>query len=581
MVIKPQRAAGVDTMVTIKQRYAYAGQRRIHYRRAGQGAPLVLLHASPGSSFSLQWLIKRLADQRTVIAIDTPGYGESTGLGLEKPEIADYAAALAESLNVLKLDRIDLYGSHTGAKIALEFAVRHPARVRRLVLDGVALFTPEERAEVLEHYTPSLTPQWDGSHLVRAWAMRRDMHIFWPWYRRSAEARLVADMPSPEALHGMVVDFLRAGANYWQGYHAAFRYEVPGALRRLGVPTLLLAAASDPLHSHLDRVDDLPANVKVMALDVSASEQEVVAERVQDFLAGEPLPNAPAPPPVPSAPGVVYRDYVDTSVGQLLMRRSGNSAGRPLLLLHAIPVSSASVESLLLAMGTDRPVITFDIPGTGDSAPVPGVPEVWDLAQVLTEATEALGLEDCDVYGTAAGALIALELALARPRQVCHLILDGPPLISTAEAQELLANFAPPMRMSWDGGHLIWAWNFLRDLVLWWPSHNRTAKNALVKATPPSPEAHHARLVDFVKGGTTYHLNYRAVFGYPMRTRLPMVTTPMLVCATSANRFFRAVHSEIPGLVPHAHVRAIGGTAGVELYRRFLADQPLLEESSV
>jgi pimeloyl-ACP methyl ester carboxylesterase len=182
-----------EDIATIKRRYAYAGERRIHYRRAGTGSPLVLLHASPGSSFSLETLIGRLAANYTVIAPDTPGYGESAGLGLAQPEIADYAAALAETLDALKLGRIDLYGTHTGAKIALEFAIGHPARVRRLILDGIGIYTPDERAEMLEHYTPSLQPQWDGSHLVRAWAMRRDMHIFWPWYKRTSEARRVAD----------------------------------------------------------------------------------------------------------------------------------------------------------------------------------------------------------------------------------------------------------------------------------------------------------------------------------------------------------------------------------------------------
>ena len=80
-------AADADTM-TIKRHYAYAGERRVHYRRAGEGAPLVLLHASPGSSAGLVSLIEDLAEHYTVIAIDSPGYGESTMRFADVLEIA-------------------------------------------------------------------------------------------------------------------------------------------------------------------------------------------------------------------------------------------------------------------------------------------------------------------------------------------------------------------------------------------------------------------------------------------------------------------------------------------------------------
>ena len=110
----------------------------------------------------------------------------------------------------LDLDRVHLYGSHTGGKIALEFGVRYPERVTGVFLDGIGLYTPEERASRIANYTPSLEPQWDGSHLTRTWAMRREMQIFSPWYERTAEARMAINIRSPEELHDAAVDFLRA-----------------------------------------------------------------------------------------------------------------------------------------------------------------------------------------------------------------------------------------------------------------------------------------------------------------------------------------------------------------------------------
>ena len=89
----------------IRRSYVYAGDRRVHYRRAGTGPPLVMLHASPGSSYVLEPLIMLLAGSRTVIAIDTPGYGESEGLGIEEPEIHAFASALVDTLDALGLGR--------------------------------------------------------------------------------------------------------------------------------------------------------------------------------------------------------------------------------------------------------------------------------------------------------------------------------------------------------------------------------------------------------------------------------------------------------------------------------------------
>ena len=104
-----------------------------------------------------------LAADRTVIALDAPGAGESAGLGLSAPACADYSDTLGETLDWLGLERVDLYGSHTGATLALDFAYRHPERVDRLVLNALGTYTQDERTDLLANYTPSLEPRWDGS----------------------------------------------------------------------------------------------------------------------------------------------------------------------------------------------------------------------------------------------------------------------------------------------------------------------------------------------------------------------------------------------------------------------------------
>src|SRR5512147_2264507 len=84
---------------------------QVHYRVAGYGPPVVLLHDSPRSSAMHEELISALADEFTAIAIDTPGYGRSSPLPAEpRPEIPDYAAALGAALDALGIGRCVVYG---------------------------------------------------------------------------------------------------------------------------------------------------------------------------------------------------------------------------------------------------------------------------------------------------------------------------------------------------------------------------------------------------------------------------------------------------------------------------------------
>ena len=78
-------------MSTIKKYYLTVNKRRVHYRRAGDGPPLVILHASPVSSEVFESVHFPIWQKHfTVIAIDTPGQGLSDPLEIgRQPLIED------------------------------------------------------------------------------------------------------------------------------------------------------------------------------------------------------------------------------------------------------------------------------------------------------------------------------------------------------------------------------------------------------------------------------------------------------------------------------------------------------------
>ncbi len=112
---------------------------RTNYHDAGQGQPVLLIHGSgPGVSAWANWraTIPDLAKQRRVVAPDMVGFGFT-----ERPTDAVYGldlwvAHVLGLLDALNLDRVDVVGNSFGGALALTLAVRHPSRVRKLVLMG-------------------------------------------------------------------------------------------------------------------------------------------------------------------------------------------------------------------------------------------------------------------------------------------------------------------------------------------------------------------------------------------------------------------------------------------------------------
>ena len=234
---------------SLRRGFADTPTGQVHYREAGagKGRPLVMLHASPGSSKQLEVAMLALATNRRVIAPDTPGNGDTPPLPGDAPTIYTLAAALVSFLDSMGLDQVDLYGSHTGADIAAEVAISAPHRVRRLIQDGAGIFSAEESAEFLKHYAHPFPPDLEGAYLQRAFTFCRDQFFFFPWYARDRAHRRDGGFTSAEKLHEWVLEVLKACTTYHHNYRAAFAYPSAERLKLVTVPTLAIATENDPL----------------------------------------------------------------------------------------------------------------------------------------------------------------------------------------------------------------------------------------------------------------------------------------------------------------------------------------------
>lgn len=243
----------------IRRGFVDVAEGQIHFRRAGNaaGVPLVMLHASPGSSKMLEPIIGALSVARTVIAPDTLGNGDSSPPSQSVPTIFEFADATLRALDGLGLGQVDLYGAHTGASIAMEVALARPERVRRLVLDGIGLYAADEQRELLEVYAPEVVPDLNGSQLNWVWHFCRDQFVFWPWFKRDREHARQIGLPPAGGLHDMVVEVLKAARTYHLSYRAAFRHPKRERLPMIRVPTLVCCDPHDMLFPALDQITAL------------------------------------------------------------------------------------------------------------------------------------------------------------------------------------------------------------------------------------------------------------------------------------------------------------------------------------
>lgn len=139
--------AGSDDNATWRDLYPFASHwhevegGRIHYVDEGSGRAVVMFHGNPTWSFIYRDLISALAVSGSrAIAIDNLGCGLS-----DKPQ--DYPYRLANHidnaetlLESLELDEMDLVVHDWGGAIGFGYAVRHPEKIRRLVVINSAAF---------------------------------------------------------------------------------------------------------------------------------------------------------------------------------------------------------------------------------------------------------------------------------------------------------------------------------------------------------------------------------------------------------------------------------------------------------
>jgi 2-hydroxy-6-oxonona-2,4-dienedioate hydrolase len=222
----------------------------IEYAREGKGPSALVIHgAGGGFDQGLYLANEMLGEGYDVIAPSRFGY-----LGTAMPEDSSHAAqadAHAALLDALKVPEVIVMGVSAGATSAIELAIRHPSRVRALILVVPRAFDPEHQVGVEE--TPQNTAiinmfkgsadfaYWLSSHVARKPLVR--------FFGVAPELEANAPREEREKINTLIHDMLPLSARVEGIQNDTAANVTESNLGDIHAPTLVISAEDDLYHT--------------------------------------------------------------------------------------------------------------------------------------------------------------------------------------------------------------------------------------------------------------------------------------------------------------------------------------------
>jgi len=275
-------AVEADNAVSFERNYVTHEWGQIHVLTSqpttpGNATPLVCFAPNPYSGNYYRLFMEQLGSDRTMMALDYPGIGQSDNYPGELT-MTTLADIMADSLTSLGWGPngngpVDVCGYHTGTMLASELAVKYPALVRRMVLIGIPYYDAAGRQE-----------RFDRLGQVKPWP--------------ESFAAVAQDWIFAVEMRNENVSLNRAFRNYlesagaWQGkariYGAVFQYPAEERAPLITQPTLILnphGNLKEPSREYAEMVDgatiiELP-ELKYGIFDVAP---DVLASHARPFL---------------------------------------------------------------------------------------------------------------------------------------------------------------------------------------------------------------------------------------------------------------------------------------------------------
>jgi pimeloyl-ACP methyl ester carboxylesterase len=234
------------------RRYADVKSGRIAFFEKGQGPVAIFVHGVPLNGYHWRNVIERVQHRRRCIAIDLMGLGYTEIGPSQDVSFTMQARMIAEVINALQIETVDLVGNDSGGAIAQIFAAHHPERLTSLVLTNCDVhdgWPPPQVLPIMQHArTGTLAPIFqamlDRPDLARRRHARGESV---PLFRSYADPSVLTDETIQHYLQPLLSSQQRIGAfqRYWLGFDNAHTLAIHSALKTLHVPTLIVWGLKD------------------------------------------------------------------------------------------------------------------------------------------------------------------------------------------------------------------------------------------------------------------------------------------------------------------------------------------------
>jgi len=193
---------------------------------AGEGSLVLFLHGIGGNRHSWDGQLELFSSRFKAAAWDARGYGESEDYA-GPLDFKVFSRDVLRVLDFFRVDKAHLVGLSMGGRIARNFALAHPERLKSLTLantsPGFGALPPEKRREFVEQRR-TLDPEAQAKRLLG------------PGAPPAAYERLLAGL---RAVHR---------ESYLKTVEASAVQDIAASLEEIRVPTLVLIGSRDPLY---------------------------------------------------------------------------------------------------------------------------------------------------------------------------------------------------------------------------------------------------------------------------------------------------------------------------------------------
>jgi pimeloyl-ACP methyl ester carboxylesterase len=234
------------------RRFADVKSGRIAYLDIGEVPAALFVHGVPLNGYHWRHVIEKVRHRRRCIAIDLMGLGYTEIAPNQDVSFAAQARMIAEVIDSLGIEKIDLVSNDSGGAIAQIFAAHHPDRLTSLVLTNCDVhdgWPPPQVLPVIERarngtLAPIFQPLVDRPDLVRERFAKGESV---PFFRCYADPGILTDelirlyLQPPLSSQQRIEAFQR----YWLAFDNTQTTAIHAELKRLTVPTLIVWGLDD------------------------------------------------------------------------------------------------------------------------------------------------------------------------------------------------------------------------------------------------------------------------------------------------------------------------------------------------